>query len=284
MHEIFGYAQRTCIHLGVTGSDTTFGLQALETLRSNPATGWRQIWDNPDLVRACILDVMQRPWWTRIWCIQEAVVAKEIVLICGEHSLTWTTDAKEVYKFSRSLKAAVLSPQWKMFEIGPAYLNPLLEILRLQLDSGPDSDTWKLADQTPDLLDIAYDMRDRFSTDPRDKLSGVIALAQSRGHDTTDLKNLVNYSSTYMDVYPDFARITLPRDPLNSPLNPSRDSRVPNSRFGLPSLLGATRDVHDGSVTSPQPRDNAFDHETINCREATCANLCVDLRATFTPS
>jgi hypothetical protein len=269
MHEIFGYARRTCVHLGVTGPKTTFGFQALETLRSHPTTGWNSIWENPDLVRAGILDVMQRSWWTRTWCLQEAVVAKEVVLICGNHSLTWPTDAKEVYKFLRSLKATVLSPQWEMFKVDSACLNPLMEILELQLDTGPDKHTWNPADQTPDLLDIAYDMRYRVSADPRDKLFGVLALAQSRGYNTTDLENLVNYTNTYMECYEEFARITLPRDPFDPQSNVSGDTHASESRSELPLLPRTAQYVDDGFLSSPDLRDQELDRDAIVRRQDT---------------
>jgi hypothetical protein len=269
MHEIYSCAQRTCVYLGVAGPMTAFGFQALDTLRSHPTTGWNEVWDKPDWGCDGIANVMQHKWWTRTWYIQEAVVAKEVVLICEEHSLTWLNDAKEVYKFLRSTKATVLSPQWKMYNHGSACLDPLIKILELQLDTGPDKHTWNQADHTPDLLDIAYDMRNRQSADLRDRLFGVIALAQNRGHNTTNLKNLVDYTKTNMELYQEFARITLPRDPFDPHSDVSIDTRASKSRSGLPFLLRSARDVGDGPLSSPLLRDPVLDSEAPSVSKKT---------------
>lgn len=216
MYQIFSYAERTCVDLGAATEETAFGFRALKTLRVHPTTGWTRIWDDPPpLVSAGINDIMRRPWWNRIWCIQEAVVAQEVVLICGPYSVTWSNNASDVYRFSRSLKAAVCSPQWAQHKVGDARLTPLMEILRLQLESGPERDVWTQADRTSDLLDIAYDMRDRLSSDPRDKLFGLVGLARSSGASPIDIRRYVDYNKDNMTAFSDLARTALPRDPFN---------------------------------------------------------------------
>jgi hypothetical protein len=215
MAEIFGSAQRTCVHLGSFTPEIASGFRTLEILRSRPITGWSEIWDHPPpLVCAGIRDLMRRPWWGRTWCVQEAVVAKEVVLLCGDHSLTWSTSGREVYRFLRSLKAAVLSPQWEQFDVGSTCFEPLIELLRTQLANGPDRDTWSEADQTPDLLDVAYDMRHRLSTELRDRFFGVLSLAKGIGHGAANLETLVDYTKTHVEVFTEITSLVLPRDPF----------------------------------------------------------------------
>ncbi|KAK9800156.1 putative WW domain-containing protein [Seiridium cardinale] len=36
-----------------------------------------------------IREILHRPWWTRVWIMQEAIVARKLVLICGEHAMDW---------------------------------------------------------------------------------------------------------------------------------------------------------------------------------------------------
>lgn len=263
MLEIFSYAQKTCIHLGPETTETSFGFRALETLRVSPTSGWTAIWeDPPPLVCAGILDIMRRPWWTRTWCVQEAVVAREVVFFCGRQSLTWPNKAQDVYRFSRSLKAAVCSPQWEQFGVGIACLNPLVEILRLQLDSGPDSNAWARADSTPDLLDIAYDMRDRLSTDPRDKMFGLIGLAKSAGASAVALDRYVDYSKDNTTSFGDLALRALPRDPFDPRTTRSQEGCELQGRALTSLYLGRMARAHDSLLDTQARHEDQFSEDT----------------------
>lgn len=33
--------------------------------------------------------VLMRPWWTRVWIIQEITLARELVVLCGDESISW---------------------------------------------------------------------------------------------------------------------------------------------------------------------------------------------------
>jgi hypothetical protein len=217
MSEIFSGARRVCVLLGQSGSETAFGFQAFEQLKTSPVTAWKRIWDHsPDLVRAGILDFMGSPWWTRIWCVQEAVMAKEVRIMCGEHSMSWSMDSEDIFRFSRSLKVAVLSPQWKQHDVGIALLNPLMELLRLQLESGPGKATWEAAEWAPDLLDVAYDMHHRLSTDPRDRIFSLFAFTKGGGNGTRgiEFEPWMSYSDTHEKMYENFVQRTLPEHPF----------------------------------------------------------------------
>ncbi|KAF3765070.1 hypothetical protein M406DRAFT_242811, partial [Cryphonectria parasitica EP155] len=36
-----------------------------------------------------ISQILKNPWWTRVWVIQELVLARQVVMCCGPHSITW---------------------------------------------------------------------------------------------------------------------------------------------------------------------------------------------------
>jgi hypothetical protein len=38
-----------------------------------------------------IVSLLNRPYWKRIWIIQEVLLAQHIIIICGERSITWET-------------------------------------------------------------------------------------------------------------------------------------------------------------------------------------------------
>ncbi len=49
---------------------------------------------------------LERPWWTRVWVIQEVAVSDKVVVLCGEHSIGWDHlmfNLLEFYHVLRSL-------------------------------------------------------------------------------------------------------------------------------------------------------------------------------------
>jgi Heterokaryon incompatibility protein (HET) len=120
-------------------------------------------------------EVLSRPWFRRIWVVQEAALAQESSLICGHHSFTWTRGA-EAARFIRRIKYASIAPKWRALGEDALNFTPLLELLELAVTNALDRRS------PPDLLDLCYDMRHRESTDPRDMIYGMmgLGLAQCR--------------------------------------------------------------------------------------------------------
>lgn len=278
MHEIYSYARRTCVSLGKATPDTAMGFRTFERLLLCPETAWYEIWNQPPpLVCAGILDIMNRPWWSRMWCLQEVVVARQVELICGHHSLRWYNVGQEVYRFSRSLKAATLSPQWSEVSVGMNCLNPLIEVLRMQLTIGPDRGSWNDANQTPDLLDFAFDMRHRVSTDPRDKLFGLLGIAKSTGYSVSGPKIDVNYTKTYMGVFAEFANVMLPRDPFGATWSRPQESHALESQLASHDNMPTARDP----AISRSPSTESLGSKVLVRRQSAGAKLLAKLRACF---
>lgn len=277
MHEIYSHARRTCVSLGQATPDTAIGFRTFETLLSHPATAWSEIWDQaPPLVCAGILDIMNRPWWGRMWCLQEVVVAREVELICGNHSLIWRNRGRDVYRFSRSLKAATLSPKWREVPDGLNCLNPLVEVLRMQLTSGPDRSSWIDADQTPDLLDFAFDMRHRESSDPRDKLFGLFGIAKSSGYSAGPEID-ITYHKSNMGVFAEFANTMLPRDPFSATPSRPQELHALESHSTSHDSLPTTR----GSADSRSPCAEPPECDVLVPRPSAGAELLAKLGACF---
>jgi Heterokaryon incompatibility protein (HET) len=103
MGEIFERARRVVVWLGgdYDGSERVMGLMPL--LTSSPvlellADQTRIDWDGLVQLRipACddqfwvwLFDLLHRPWFERLWIVQEAVLGRDIVFLCGELTLSW---------------------------------------------------------------------------------------------------------------------------------------------------------------------------------------------------
>lgn len=38
---------------------------------------------------ALVQGILIRPWWSRVWIVQEVAVAKDLIVVCGRHSVNW---------------------------------------------------------------------------------------------------------------------------------------------------------------------------------------------------
>ena len=85
-------------------------------------------------LRGIINDIASRPWWTRVWVIQEAAVARSIVVRCGSEEMPW-------WLFCNALSAiATLAPDLS----GPSTERLILFKKRLSIHETPHgaSRTW----------------------------------------------------------------------------------------------------------------------------------------------
>lgn len=131
----------------------------------------------PEMVRAGLDDILGREYFRRLWIVQETAIAREVMLVCGDHHLGWMNEPEIVFPFMRRLKAAAISPQWRSTGVETCRVEVLIDLLQMQLDTGPHSATWEERRPALDLLDIAYEARDKKSTDPRDRIFALLSLA-----------------------------------------------------------------------------------------------------------
>ncbi|CAD6447540.1 a5565455-822b-4b0f-a687-8fc7c20c702a, partial [Sclerotinia trifoliorum] len=79
MAKIFGQANRVIVYLGEAADDSD---QALEGIRVAAES------DSPNIIvnemdRRLILELLKRPWFQRIWVLQEVGLARQILIMCG---------------------------------------------------------------------------------------------------------------------------------------------------------------------------------------------------------
>ena len=106
MGQIYSSAQRVLVWLGEADSNSDLAMQSLRLW----AATCRALSEGPDILRnlkllmelfdkdawTAICNLTARPWWRRIWVIQELVLSKSAVLICGSEQCEWESfcDAK----------------------------------------------------------------------------------------------------------------------------------------------------------------------------------------------
>jgi len=221
MADIYSSADKVLVWLGEGDSDSDWffdrtadedfvaGLEALsEPAPPSPASGHLRA------EAICQHNVGRRPWWSRIWVLQECVLAKdEPVVACGTRTTTWTklTALLDALNKARLLHRAASDDalyaelmEWSIataeLPIGNGYVDPILcnyqgiQMLR---------SCFKLTRGMPlcivALLAGLYQHPQ--ATDPRDLIYGILGMAQK-----CDQANIpVDYRRDPVDVFRDAA-------------------------------------------------------------------------------
>ncbi|KAH7417920.1 heterokaryon incompatibility protein-domain-containing protein [Cadophora sp. MPI-SDFR-AT-0126] len=159
--------------------DALSGLQMLLNRRSSLAG-----------LQGIIHDIASRPWWTRVWVIQEAAVAQSIIVRCGDDEMPW-------WLFSNALSAiATLAPDLS----GPSTESLILFKKRLGIHIHISRGSLR------NLEDLVANTRIMVATDPKDMVYALLGLAGNVGDPTSHPICSPDYSSatSVLDVYRDF--------------------------------------------------------------------------------
>ncbi|OQV00716.1 hypothetical protein CLAIMM_06179 [Cladophialophora immunda] len=186
-----------------------------------------------------------RPWWTRLWVVQEVVLSKEAILICG----SWGIDWEVFHKCARLLKAirpminelqeaTVLDETFSYFNTFMWGLSNLVIFTSLTSDLSRRAKvgTSDLAQDSEMLHSLLRMSRDYSVSDERDKVYGMLGIYQELG---ASLKVDINYDETVSNLYMRMVALILQgtwRLDFLGDLERRRDWRQAR-KWGLPSWV-----------------------------------------------
>ncbi|EFQ25166.1 heterokaryon incompatibility protein [Colletotrichum graminicola] len=187
---------------------------------------------------AAIRWVLSRPWFTRVWCVQEIVLARASKVCIGSHSFDWV---------KLGVTASWLSEQ----SIASDYDVPP-ELEGMNWDAAYSMfDTSDLSESS--LLEVLVAFRDLVATDPRDKVYGLLGLVS---HEALARFPGVDYRKSVAEVYGDVVRASVDSSGTLAPLSYAKHGHE-YVRTEIPSWVprwDASEDVcsilHDFSVTA----------------------------------
>lgn len=227
MARVYQQARQVCVWLGEAtlgsscGMKTLAGSHARATVASGKIQGYPDFADGynipwkdmmkssgrmqygydsvilePALGEAC--ELLNRPWWTRAWIMQECVLASRILIMCGSDTVNWSRTEKSLknsfdawgMRGIKKLYGVVMNQGNHTVPIAAAYE----EIIRLR--HARRQATWA----STNILEVLYSFRHLNATDPRDKIYAFLGLAPS----ATDF--LPDYKSPVSHVYVNFAK------------------------------------------------------------------------------
>ena len=161
--------------------------------------------------------LLRREWFQRLWTIQEVVVAKKAILICGTQFIPWKVIENAAQCILALLPTLLTSELLYFVELGHERVKRIAEcsahkqILPLLYDT-----------QANQYARLAIQC-----TDPRDRLFALMALAE----DIQDIE--VDYSRDYKAVYQAWATRRITRTGTLDILSICADS----AQYGLPSWV-----------------------------------------------
>ncbi|KAI1159602.1 HET-domain-containing protein [Nemania serpens] len=207
-------------------------------------------------VQKALMDLLSRPWFRRIWVIQEFVVSPTVDMYCGKTMCEWGSFSMMFYYSFVEAKVSwdhIVSPKQKIdFFRGLTQIMQMHELRNQVHDKDEDNRTPK------DLIWLLSRCRTAEATMPLDKIFALLNLS-SNPH---LLKP--NYITSKADIYREFAEIAfengrggtvLSEAALTNRADPSLPSWVPDwseapARINLSQILIASQQMFFGADRS----------------------------------
>lgn len=174
-------------------------------------------------VKESLFTFAQRSWWDRIWVVQECVFARDLVALCGEHIVAWSSlvsNLRAGHEFLQTSWATAI-PDFKTSEH-----DRLAAMIKAVHFAGNLSDF--LPDTTGEhmpLLIRLNTLRQRKSTDPRDKVFATLALVSPRAQELLNIDYALDLPVLYTNTAMVILNLTNELDFLSAcePASPRSD-------------------------------------------------------------
>ncbi|KAM7215264.1 Heterokaryon incompatibility protein (HET) domain containing protein [Rhypophila decipiens] len=143
-----------------------------------------------------VRELLARPWWSRAWIIQEAVLARDLVLICGPDSAPWEAVEKALKKQPRDVRAM------RMFGIKLDPNDSMVEEMFRTISHFREErslNRWNTS-----IYELLYEFRRQHCANPRDRIYSFLGLASDMAN--VNVVPRYDQSVSTADAYTDFAR------------------------------------------------------------------------------
>ena len=182
MTQIYDHAQRVIVYLGEAADDSN---EAMDFIRDVHAPEDHQIdeWSERPVSKG-LQDLFKRPWFNRIWVLQEVAMARDTVVYCGDRSVDW----EAFMTFGR-------------YNDSMYTIRNMPHVIRQEMNRARD---WY---EAPHPLKKLIDSRPCEASDPRDKIYAILPLVAKSG-DKLELSmwwNLEEDIGWSINIVPDYA-------------------------------------------------------------------------------
>lgn len=172
MSEIYREAQRVIAYLGEESDESDLGMTFVsEDADAICKTNRPSVGLSPDIFSSpqqrAIDRILERPYFQRIWILQEIVFAREVQIMLGNRTVDWRAFSNTVYYINKN----------KQLDLGPKYHGKPPRAVFYRDESTKWSNRQKSNTDKPDsLLAFLKDTRYCKSSDPRDKVYALLGM------------------------------------------------------------------------------------------------------------
>jgi len=156
--------------------------------------------ENDTIMRIIGQEILRRPWWWRMWVIQEVAVAKSLVVICNGHHFSWERLLYTAQWISLFGMDVMNAPEEEVEE------NPFLPNITFKALY-----RWKLEHGEPiPILGLLENASSCLASNPRDMIFSVLGLAsdiEALPDVNSEHKLVCSYERSVQEVYTDFAKV-----------------------------------------------------------------------------
>jgi hypothetical protein len=139
-------------------------------------------------------DFLEKPWWNRIWTLQESVLPPKLIFKCGESEIVWQA-------FEETMQRDIRGHIWECCD-NAWYMLPSLDQNAINNYYVQIQSIWSSPiGGKRDLLLLLDASRGRGATDPRDKIFALLGIANPDTISPVD----VRYDIPVIDIYQNYA-------------------------------------------------------------------------------
>lgn len=193
MKDIFQRSRRTVIWLGLAAHDSSRAVQLIHQLAEASKGLLSKTNALPPLYDSswsALARLLKRPWWYRAWIVQEASVSSDVVFLCGSDIFSWD-EIEVAIQLAVDLGFFVASGGSATFKA----LSLFQTRTRFQ------------SQKRPHLHTVLLQHRSSHATDSRDKVFGLLSLADQRNVAAVGIQ--ADYSRTSNELFTTISRSLL---------------------------------------------------------------------------
>lgn len=163
---IYAGARKVSIYLGEESDHSALAMDLIDWLVSGSnewSTHWEEAFLISRLANVALLSLLERPWFYRVWVVQETVNAQHAVVVCGDRTISWAVMVQFWAMLYSSNTLPVAKDRPGVLALWPSTV--------LRVENGH-------------LMGLLQRLRNSLCHDPRDKvfaLYGIMADAKTHG-------------------------------------------------------------------------------------------------------
>ncbi|KAF7925774.1 uncharacterized protein EAE98_006999 [Botrytis deweyae] len=195
MGSIYETAHQVVVWLGEEESDTMEIIELIHRMAGNHEFHWADFTPIEDyeprpelgVDRLLLFMFFRKPWWTRMWTLQEMAKAKSLTFICGSHVISGKTFELLVQSFYIHYQVCCFPENNNPILTLPHLENRFLELQRIE--------NLRKSRTRVGFLELARLYRYRIATDPHDMVYGLLGMS-------LDLDDkVINYQLPVAEAY-----------------------------------------------------------------------------------